>query len=52
MNGAGVGAGEGSGGVGGMGDMLSAMGSRESAKDDVEALCGIGTGTSIDAFRA
>jgi len=47
-----VGAGERSGGVGGTGDMLSAMGSRESAKDDVEALCGIGTGTSIDAFRA
>ena len=53
MNGAGVAAGEGRGGVGGTGDMLSAMGSRESAKDDVEALCGIGTGTStIDAFRA
>jgi len=50
MNGAGVGAGKGSGGVGGMGDMLLAMGSRESTKDDVEALCGIGTGTSIDAF--
>jgi hypothetical protein len=53
MNGAGVAAGEGRGGVGGTGDMLSAMGSRESAKDEVEALCGIGTGTStIDAFRA
>jgi hypothetical protein len=53
MNGDGVGAGEGSGGVGGTGDMLSAMGSRESAKDEVEALCGIETGTSmIEAFRA
>jgi hypothetical protein len=53
MNGDGVGAGEGNVGVGGTGDMLSAMGSRESAKDEVEALCGIETEPStIDAFRA
>ena len=53
MNGDGEGAGEGNVGVGGMGDMLSAIGSRESAKDEAEALCGIGTGPStIDGFRA
>lgn len=53
MKGAGVEAGEGNGGVGGMGDMLSAIGSRVSAKEEAEALCGIGTGPSvIDAFRA
>jgi hypothetical protein len=49
----GVGAGDGIGGVGGIGDMLSEMGSRESAKEEVEALCGMETGRSaIDAFRA
>lgn len=53
MKGAGVGAGEGNGGVGGMGDMLSAIGSRVSAKEEAEALCGIDTGPStIEAFRA
>ena len=39
MDWAGVGTGDGSGGVGGTGDVLSAMGSMESAKDEVEALC-------------
>lgn len=53
MKGAGVEAGEGNGGVGGMGDMLSAIGSSVSAKEEAEALCGIGTGPSvIDGFRA
>ena len=53
MKGAGVGAGEGNGGVGGMGDMLSAIGSRVSAKEEAEALCGIDTGPStMEAFRA
>jgi hypothetical protein len=46
-------AGEGNGGVGGTGDMLSAIGSRVSANEEAEALCGIETGPSaMDAFRA
>jgi len=54
MKGAGVEAGEGNGGVGGMGDdMLSAIGSRVSANEEADALCGMETGPSaIDAFRA
>jgi hypothetical protein len=57
MNDAGVEAGEGNGGVGGIGDdMLSAIGSRVSANEeaDADALCGMETGPSvvIDAFRA
>ena len=54
MKGAGVEAGEGNGGVGGIGDdMLSAIGSRVSANEEADALCGMETGPSaIDAFRA
>lgn len=48
-----MGAGEGKVGVGGIGDMLSAIGSRDSAKDEDEALCGIGAGTSaMESLRA
>lgn len=48
-----MGAGEGNGGVGGMGDMLSAIGSSESVNEEAEALCGIETGPSaIEALRA
>ena len=48
-----MGAGEGNEGVGGIGDILSAIGSRESAKDDDEALCGIGIGPSAtESLRA
>jgi hypothetical protein len=48
MKGAGVEAGEGNGGVGGMGDdMLSAIGSRVSVNEEADALCGMGTGPSV-----
>jgi hypothetical protein len=55
MKDAGVEAGEGNGGVGGIGDdMLSAIGSRVSANEEADALCGMETGPSvvIEAFRA
>lgn len=53
MKGAGVEAGEGNGGVGGIGDdMLSAIGSRVSANEETDALCRMGTGPPvIDIFR-
>ena len=45
--------GEGKVGVGGIGDMVSAMGSRESEKDEDEALCGIEDGPSaMESLRA
>jgi len=48
-----VGAGEGKVGVGGIGDIPSAIESRDSAKDEDEALCRIGAGTSAtESLRA